>query len=70
MNGLNQNLEESNEALEQRHKEDQEDIATLEKQVNQLEQQLTKTGEELDQLKVRLDISLKVMLFELSVCPL
>lgn len=54
LNGLNQNLEESNDALEQRHKDDQEDIDALEKRVNTLEQQLEKTGEELDQLKVSL----------------
>jgi wobble nucleotide-excising tRNase len=52
LNGLNQGLEESNEALEQRHKDDQEDIDALEKRVNALEDQLAKTGGELDQLKV------------------
>lgn len=54
LNGLNQGLEESNEALEQRHKDDQEDIDALEKRVNTLEDQLAKTGGELDQLKVSL----------------
>jgi predicted nucleic acid-binding Zn-ribbon protein len=48
LNGLNQNLEESNEALEQRHKDDQEDIDALEKRLNVLEQHLAKTGQELD----------------------
>ncbi|KAJ9117006.1 hypothetical protein QFC22_004664 [Naganishia vaughanmartiniae] len=52
LNGLNRSLEESNDALEQKQKEDEADIQALERQVRSPEDQLQDAKDGLDVVKV------------------